>query len=365
MAETKDTIKFGSGTLAQAYLQIGKDSNILAFGNDDEGHGGIIVARGKLVSPKLLDAKIDDNAKTITFYFVGEDPEDNSKKIISETVSFKAEATLSKEDKEALVAEVKEALDNNIVDTLIKDETFKTNITNAVKEEVENDIASINDHVNSGTFVQASESSPITVTASEGEQKTYTVDIAVDDETIKVQDGKLTAVIPNYDDLVVTDGVIKNAEFEGVEQLCLVLTIANSENEVVIPVKDLVDTYTSDDDYVHVEDYKISLNINQLKDAILGTGEDSLESKVAKITSDLYDAPAEGGDPVLPGLISNVRETITEVATMKATVETLTEKVIGNGDTSNIEELEQKVAELESKVAEGIVWSNLSDLTIE
>jgi len=64
-------------------------------------------------------------------------------------------------------------------------------------------------------------------------------------------------------DMVVSGGSVE--EREGV--LSLVLTIAGGD-EVVIPATELVDTYTGDDEYISVENYKVSLDIDALKTAL-------------------------------------------------------------------------------------------------
>lgn len=227
MAENNNII-FGEGTLEHALRQIGvTNSNVLAFGHDTELGCGVIVARGKLVSPKLLDVKIDNTKKEITFWFIGEDIE-GKRSIISESVQFGADAQL--------------------------DDTAKQEIINAVKADI-----------------------------------AYT-----GDDFIKVQDKQIT-----LDTDAVADKVLN--------------------------------------EYVPKE------------------GKETIISRLSKVEDDLYSAPSEDEDPVIPGLISNVRSTITEVANIKETV---------NSNDTKVTELENRVKTLEKNppVTGGFMWSNLGDL---
>lgn len=381
MAELK--ISFGLGTLVQALGKIGETNNgLLAFGADE--NYGAIVAQGKLVTSRVLDFTWDDDAKKLSLTKI------NNNNTATETADVDLTSIIAKQVQdfvtesdvaEIVKGEVEEQLDvdsitQEVLDALkeaIKGEgdnsEIKDALIEAIKEAVSEDVEKLQNWAKS-SVVTAEATSPIKVTASkgDGEYNTYKLDIEVDGEVIKVEDGKLTADLTE----VLKDKFVKAGSYDK-ESKEIVLEIENADSgasEVRIDVKDLVPKelkeYTGKDGEIEIsESNEISLasaitsklsNVDKLMSIVLGETE--------------YDTDTDA-DEMIP-LIDFIRSLTTKIDSVETAVEDIEdlssrledlEETIngtdGDGLSKKVEDLETKVNQLKEQQDNDLVWGTL------
>lgn len=159
------------------------------------------------------------------------------------------------------------------------------------------------------------------------------------------QGGNALGAIISFSDLVVKSGEVVNVDGSPV----IKLTLTNDE-VIDIPAVSLVDIYTSNDKYINItDDNKIGLNIEVLKSDLAIPAD--LSEEVAALTAAI--GSAEEGllkDVVDQAVkIGNIETALTSKVEVSA-FNTLQAAVTGN--TSDIEAVEETVAEISEKVTD-------------
>lgn len=193
------------------------ENGSLTFVYDDSTGSGVVMKAGQLVSSKILDIstanKGENNGKTVTVSYL--DTADKSTK----TITFD---TISASEVDKKIEKINQfAGDLNAVNTKLATidssiATINTNITdistrlddastrlNATSEKV-TDVSTRVDSIESASYassISKATNSPIVVNSAAGTakgSKTYTIGVDVDNTTVKVANGKLTAACNTY-----------------------------------------------------------------------------------------------------------------------------------------------------------------------
>lgn len=193
------------------------ENGSLTFVYDDSTGSGVVMKAGQLVSSKILDIstanKGENNGKTVTVSYL--DTADKSTK----TITFD---TISASEVDKKIEKINQfAGDLSAVNTKLATidssiATINTNITdistrlgdtstrlNATSEKV-TDVSTRVDSIESASYassISKATNSPIVVNSAAGTakgSKTYTIGVDVDNTTVKVANGKLTAACNTY-----------------------------------------------------------------------------------------------------------------------------------------------------------------------
>lgn len=159
------------------------------------------------------------------------------------------------------------------------------------------------------------------------------------------QGGNALGAVISFSDLVVKSGEVVNVDGSPV----IKLTLTNDE-VIDIPAVSLVDIYTSNDKYINVtNDNKIGLNIEVLKSDLAIPAD--LSEEVAALTAAIGSAEE--------GLLKDVADQAIKIGNIETALTSKVEVSVFNtlqaavtGNTSDIEAVEETVAEISEKVTD-------------
>lgn len=366
-------VTFGLGKLETVLKKVGVDSGLIAFGYDAENnHGGAIVAQGKLATPKLLDFKYEDDV--LSLYYI-KDASAANVEIGTETINIKevvkaevAEAVKVDELAEQVIEQINEALqntENGIGKDLIEA------IAGALEDQFNEATKNLEDWAKSEIIQKATGDNPITVTSADNGNgfKTYKIGIEVDGETIKIAEGKLTAIVPEAK----VDVHLKGVEFDNTTDPSdpkLKFTFEggeHAEDGLEVSLKDLIDTYTAAEDggLVLLDGSKFSLSSTIKAD--IAKGKEAYEA--------IFGADKEDdGNGVLP-IIDQLRTILSKLDTVDELAEKINDETNGidkiieriksvestiNDETDGVEQLAERVKALE-EADNSLIWEDLDD----
>lgn len=192
------------------------ENGSLTFVYDDSTGSGVVMKAGQLVSSKILDIstadKGENNGKAVTVSYLAADK--STKTITFDTIS--AGEVDKKIEKINQFAGDLSAVNTKLATIDSSIATINTNITdistrlddastrlNATSEKV-TDVSTRVDSIESASYassISKATNSPIVVNRTAGTakgSKTYTIGVDVDDTTVKVTNGKLTAACNTY-----------------------------------------------------------------------------------------------------------------------------------------------------------------------
>lgn len=148
------------------------------------------------------------------------------------------------------------------------------------------------------------------VVALEGAVGTLTskVNTLMGDEDVE---GSVDQKIKDAIEALPADMVVESGRVEVIDGAAfLVLKIANQDEEVKISATDLVDTYTAGDDYVVVDGYEISLNMEKIQEVL--KIDDLATKKEVQAVADDVEA-LEGEMAVLSGETAAIEDKVNEL----------------------------------------------------